>query len=176
MIDENPYAPPKSTLEDFRQPEIIAKPTKMQRLFRVVLFPVLLPIIATVLYPFLHLFIAFLINFDKFRLSDIRIFYLLIFAITIIQSIIFSLILEFALLNSRNKNIYSLWGGFLISISVVLFLYIITDETIQIRDMIYFAMIIISLTISSYLTTLILNAHISYYNRKNRSGSLTKAA
>ena len=34
MIDEeNPYAPPKSTL-DLGQPEMIAKPTKMQRLFQ----------------------------------------------------------------------------------------------------------------------------------------------
>ncbi|MBQ1837634.1 MAG: hypothetical protein II131_03685, partial [Neisseriaceae bacterium] len=80
--------------------------------------------------------------------------------------IVFSLILEFILLRNRNKNIYSLWGGSLIGFSVILFLYIIDNEKITMRDMIYFSMIIISFTISSYLTTLILNRHISYYNKK----------
>ncbi|MBQ1837833.1 MAG: hypothetical protein II131_04715, partial [Neisseriaceae bacterium] len=70
MIDEeNPYAPPKSTLEDFRQPETMVKPTKMQRLVRVVLFPVLLPLIATVLWWIFHRFVSF------FGLGEIRLGY-----------------------------------------------------------------------------------------------------
>ncbi|MBR3425614.1 MAG: hypothetical protein IKG79_06210, partial [Neisseriaceae bacterium] len=92
---------------------------------------------------------------------------------TIIQSILFSLFLEFHLFNNKNKNVYSLWGGFFIAISVVLFLYIaVFKNEIRNDDIIGFCVIIGLLTISSYLTTLILNKHISYYNKKNRSGSL----
>ncbi|MBQ9259909.1 MAG: hypothetical protein IJ187_08690 [Neisseriaceae bacterium] len=130
MIDENPYAPPKSALEDFRQPEIMVEPTNMQRLVRVVLFPVLLPVIAVILYSFLHWSIEFFYKgLGKFELKDIKFAYLIFLTLTIIQSIIFSLILEFSLLNNRNKNIYSLLGGFLIGISVVLFMYLVVFKS-----------------------------------------------
>ena len=176
MIDENPYAPPKSVLEDFGQPEMIVKPTKMQRLVRVVLFPVLLPVIAVILYSFLYWSIEFFYKgLGKFELKDIKFAYLIFLTLTIIQSIIFSLILEFSLLNNRNKNIYSLWGGFLIGISVVLFMYLVVFKSeVKNRDIVGFCAITVAITYSSYLTTLILNRHISYYNKKNCSGSLNE--
>lgn len=174
MIDENPYAPPKSVLEDFGQPEMIVKPTKMQRLFRVVLFPVLLPMIATVLYSVILFFAGYLdIKVRSFTIEDLIYRYVMWFLLTMLQSFIFSLILEFFLLTNRNKNIYSLCGGFLIGFSVTLLVYIFGFKGVLNEiDIIYMSMIIVACTVSSYLTTLILNRHISYYNKKNCSGSL----
>ncbi|MBO7380247.1 MAG: hypothetical protein J6U05_01050, partial [Neisseriaceae bacterium] len=175
MIDENPYAPPKSVLEDFGQPEMIVKPTKMQRLFRVVLFPVLLPVIATVLYSIIHLLVAYLgIDVSKFKIAETpKTIYFVFSVLTMLQSIIFSLILEFSLLNNRNKNTYSLWGGFLIGFSAMFFAYIvIVKGVVNKRDITELCMMVVTLTYSSYLISLILNRHISYYNKKNRSGSL----
>ena len=169
MIDEEtPYAPPKSALEDLSLPEMIVKPTKMQRLFRVVLFPVLLPMIATVLYSVILFFAGYLdIKVRSFTIEDLIYRYVIFFLQTMLQSFIFSLILEFFLLTNRNKNIYSLCGGFLIGFSVTLLAYILGFKgVVNERDIIYMSMIIVAYTVSSYLTTLILNRHISYYNKK----------
>ena len=174
MIDENPYAPPKSSLEDFSQLEIMVEPTNMQRLVRFILYPFLLPAVATVLGVFIFYSIGFFYEkTGEFKLEYFKYAYLTFLLLTIIQSILFSLFLEFHLFNNKNKNVYSLWGGFFIAISVVLFLYIaVFKNEIRNDDIIGFCVIIGLLTISSYLTTLILNKHISYYNKKNRSGSL----
>lgn len=174
MIDENPYAPPKSSLEDFSQPEIMVEPTNMQRLVRFILYPFLLPTIATVIDLFIHYGIWFFYKkIGKFELEHFKYAYLLFFTLTIIQSILFSLFLEFYLFNNKNKKVYSLWGGFFIAFSLVLFIYlVILKGEIRSKDIIGFCAVIVSITYSSYLTTLILNKHISYYNKKNRSGSL----
>ena len=92
MIDENPYAPPKSVLEDFGQPEMIVKPTKMQRLFRVVLFPVLCALIFTILGSMSSLFLRVL-NINIFgvvsSLRELFYLYLAIYLFLGIQSTLF---------------------------------------------------------------------------------------
>ncbi|MBR1818928.1 MAG: hypothetical protein IJ780_02210, partial [Neisseriaceae bacterium] len=126
MIDEeNPYAPPKSSLEDFSQPEIMIEPTNLQRLVRFILDPFLLPTIATVIYSVILFFAGYLdIKVRSFTIEDLIYRYVMFFLQTMLQSFIFSLILEFFLLTNRNKNIYSLCGGFLIGFSVTLLAYI----------------------------------------------------
>ena len=174
MIDENPYAPPKSVLEDFGQPEIIAKPTKMQRLFRVVLFPALFALISTVLWSISFLFLRVL-NINIFGVvSSLREFFYLYLAIYLflgIQSTLFSIVMEFFIIGIKNRKIYSLLGGFLIIFPIILIMSIHEN-----KSSLFYSILIVIPMLSSFLTILILNRHISYYNKKNCSGSLTKVA
>ena len=90
--EENPYAPPKSA--DFRLPEQGFLPTKGQRITRIVL--------GTLLVPLLMVVELFLIVGDEYReIADIP--FLLLFLIiligvyifTIVQSFLFAFVFEF---------------------------------------------------------------------------------
>ena len=170
MIDENPYAPPKSVLEDFGQPEMIVKPTKMQRLVRVVLFPVVLALIFTILFLVSSLFFKLIFRIHGvlyvFPVRDIPIYYVVILVITGIPSIFVSFVMEFFIKTIKNRKIYSLFSSFLIVFSFIL-LYPEHENKV-----LFYPVLLVIATLSSYLTTIILNKHISYYNKKNCSGSL----
>ena len=170
MIDENPYAPPKSVLEDFGQPEMIVKPTKMQRLFRVVLFPVVFALILTIVWSISSLFLNLILEIHIYGLLSLRetfYFYLGVLFFTCIQSTLFSFVLEFFISTIKSRKIYSLLGGFLI-----IFPWILVISMDANKSSLYYSILIFIAMLSSFLTTLILNAHISYYNKKNCSGSL----
>lgn len=172
MIDEeNPYAPPQSTL-DLGQPEMIAKPTKMQRLVRVVLFPVLFSVISTILYfmTWELIYNLMILKQNLFSVENLFLSFFVIFAFTFIQSIFFSLTMEFILLTNYYKKIYSLLFACWVILPFVIF-FLITGNINQ-RDIVYLTHAFPVFIISSFIVCLILNRHISYYNKKNCSGSL----
>lgn len=165
---DNSYSPPVSN--DFRQPENIIKPSKMQRFMRIVLGSMSMLFFMAINGAIYMFFVNGIIEKNilsyenlYFTWYNFYMFFLGLLVVSGVQCLILSVVLEFTI-EKYYKKIYSIIGGFLIGISICFVFYILTMSDIII---ILFILLIINSILSSLITYFILNLHIKYYNKKN---------
>ena len=171
MIDKNLSSPSKS-LNDFRQPETI-KPTKLQRLTRIIIGIITIPLITALILLF---YISF---FGLLSMQDIN--HLFIFTngfwkILFISSIIISIIMEYTIINIK-KNYLKIIGVIFIILFFVLSIYLNFYYHVSINYLAnyilynYLPILSVFAIIAILLTLIILHKHAKYCS-KQFSGSL----
>ncbi|MBO4575685.1 MAG: hypothetical protein J5680_01100 [Neisseriaceae bacterium] len=158
--EENPYAPPKST--DFRLPEQSFLPTKGQRITRIVL--------GTLLVPLLMVVELFLIVGDEYReIADIPflllflIILIVVYILTIVQSFLFAFVLE-KYCPSIFKKIMCI---FVFTLFIVITLPFIIATLLPNHSFSRMAIgAFMTALPATMMTALILHAHYKYYEKK----------
>ncbi|MBR3483028.1 MAG: hypothetical protein IKH45_09160 [Neisseriaceae bacterium] len=163
--EENPYAPPKST--DFRLPEQEFKPTKGQKIARIVLGTLLVPLLMIIV---VFLF-ATLLGVDYRQTLDISFFLFFvvvlvgIYFMTIVQSFLFSLTLEKYCSTIGKKIICSFIFAIIIAITApLLVIWLGGNPTHTFLHMAIGAFM--GLLPATMITALILHAHRKYYEKR----------
>ena len=126
-IDENPCAPPKSAA-DFRQPE---KGTKKQRIARVILGALSVPVVLTTISFLFFLQSSDTLNTAPFPFAVVLLFFLGLFFVlfcTIIPSIIFTIIIEYYCPTWIHKMIVAFLAGIGIVFLIHLGVFFTSDE------------------------------------------------
>lgn len=159
MIDENLYSPSKS-LDDFRQPENI-KPTKLQRLTRIIIGTITIPLITALILLFYISFFGLLSMQD---ISHLFIFTNRFWKILFISSIIISIVMEYTIINIK-KNYFKIIGVIFIilffSLSIYLNFYYYVSINYLANYILYKYLPILSVfaIIAILLTVIILHKH-----------------
>ena len=92
MTDENPYAPPKSTY--YMQPEQDYQPTKGQKIMRIILGTLCVPLLMTIIEIGVMIWVSFVVNYQlRFFITFMTIF-IGLYIISIVPNVIFTWILE----------------------------------------------------------------------------------
>lgn len=158
--EENPYAPPKST--DFRLPEQTYQPSKGQKITRIVL--------GTLLVPLLMVIILFMVIGNEYR-EILNIPFFLLFLIiwismnifTIVQSFLFSFVLEKYCPSILKKMLCAFLFTILIVITVPFIIATISPN----HSFLYMTIGAFMATLpATMITALILHAHHKYYEKK----------
>ena len=164
MTDENPYAPPKSS--DFRLPENAYQPTKGQKIARIVLGTLFVPLLMVVM---IFLF-ARLLGVDYRQTLDISFFLFFVIVLvgfyfmSIVQSFLFSLTLEKYCPNIGKKIICVFIFSMIIAITIPFFVIWLSNPTHS-----FFHMMIGSFMTAlpaTMITALLLHIHRKYYEKQ----------
>ena len=155
--EENPYAPPKSS--DFRLPENAYQPTKGQKIARIVL--------GTLLVPLLMFLFAMLLGVDYRRTLDISFFVIVLvdfYFMTIVQCFLFSWALEKYCPSIEKKIICVFIFSMIIAIMIPFLVIDLSNPAPA-----FFHMMIGSFMTAlpaTIITALLLHAHYQYYKKK----------
>ncbi|MBQ9683625.1 MAG: hypothetical protein IJV35_10215 [Neisseriaceae bacterium] len=156
MIDENPYAPPKSTY--YMQPEQDYQPTKGQKIMRIILGTLCVPLLVGLLNGMTKT----LLN-SNFTLQSFLLDFIVVYVVLIVPNIIFAWVLEKYCPTIGKKIICSFIFSIIISIMIALIAIFLPAEYELFSVVMYYLIISLPATI---ITALILNAHYKYYKRK----------
>ena len=161
MTEENPYAPPKSI--DFRLPEQDYQPTKGQKIMRVILGTLCVPLLMAVIEVGVLIGVSLVVNYQlRFFITFIAIFVGL-YVISIVPNIIFAWVLEKYCPTVGKKIICAVIFSIIIATTVGLISLFLPDEHSFFAAMMGTLIAALPATI---ITALILNAHYKYYKRK----------
>ncbi|MBQ9259445.1 MAG: hypothetical protein IJ187_06300 [Neisseriaceae bacterium] len=156
MTDENPYAPPKSTY--YMQPEQDYQPTKGQKIMRIILGTLCVPLLVGLLNGMTKT----LLN-SNFTLQSFLLDFIVVYVVLIVPNIIFAWVLEKYCPTIGKKIICSFIFSIIISIMIALIAIFLPAEYELFSVVMYYLIISLPATI---ITALILNAHYKYYKRK----------
>lgn len=156
MIDENPYAPPKSIY--YMQPEQDYQPTKGQKIMRIILGTLCVPLLVGLLNGMTKT----LLN-SNFTLQSFLLDFIVVYVVLIVPNIIFAWVLEKYCPTIGKKIICSFIFSIIISIMIALIAIFLPAEYELFSVVMYYLIISLPATI---ITALILNAHYKYYKRK----------
>lgn len=156
MTDENPYAPPKSTY--YMQPEQDYQPTKGQKIMRIILGTLCVPLLVGLLNGMTKT----LLN-SNFTLQSFLLDFIVVYVVLIVPNIIFAWVLEKYCPTIGKKIICSFIFSIIISIMIALIAIFLPAEYELFSVVMYYLIISLPATI---ITALILNAHHKYDKRK----------
>ena len=156
MTDENPYAPPNSTY--YMQPEQDYQPTKGQKIMRIILGTLCVPLLVGLLNGMTKT----LLN-SNFTLQSFLLDFIVVYVVLIVPNIIFAWVLEKYCPTIGKKIICSFIFSIIISIMIALIAIFLPAEYELFSVVMYYLIISLPATI---ITALILNAHYKYYKRK----------
>ncbi|MBR3482737.1 MAG: hypothetical protein IKH45_07665 [Neisseriaceae bacterium] len=161
MTDENPYAPPKSTY--YMQPEQDYQPTKGQKIMRIILGTLCVPLLMTIIEIGVMIWVSFVVNYQlRFFITFMTIF-IGLYIISIVPNVIFTWILEKYCPTIGKKIICAFIFSIIIAVTVGLIAIFLPDEHSFFAAMMGTFMAALPATI---ITALILNAHYKYDKRK----------